>query len=50
MCIYRVNQHLIVLNLWGVSINKILVAVYYCKSSTELKFDVKSVNTVKLAT
>ena len=41
---YRVNQHLIVLNLYSVSINKI----YFCEGFTEYKFDVKCVNTVKL--
>ena len=41
---YRVNQHLIVLNLFSVSINKI----YFCKSFAESKSDVKYVKTVKL--
>ena len=46
MCRKMVNEHLIVLNLYSVSINKI----YYCESFTESKFDVKYVNTVKSTT
>ena len=42
MCRYSVNQHLIVLNLDSISINKILV--------TESKFDRKYANTVKSTT
>ena len=42
---YRVNQHLIVLNLYSVSINKILVTEFITvKSSIKSKFDVKYVN------
>ena len=45
MCMYRVNQHLIVLNLYSVSINKILVTEFITvKSSIKSKFDVKYVN------
>ena len=48
MCKYRVDQHLIVLNLYSVSINKIQVTeFYYCEHFTESKFDVKYTNTVK---
>ena len=48
MCKYRVDQHLIVLNLYCVSINKIQVTeFYYCEHFTESKFDVKYTNTVK---
>ena len=46
----RVNQHLIDLNLYSVSIINISVSTYYCESSTESKFDVKFVNTVKSTT
>ena len=42
---YMVNQHLIVLNLYGVLISKILVMD--CESFAESKFDVKYANTVK---
>ena len=46
-CIYRcrVNQYLIVLNLFSVSISKVLVTIYYRESFTKSKFDVKYVNT-----
>ena len=51
MCRYRVNQHLIVLKLDSVSINKSLVTEFvYCESFTESKFDVKYVNKVKQTT
>ena len=52
MCTYRVDQHLIVLNLYSVSINKILVlnGIYYCGGFTESQFDVKYVSTVKSTT
>ena len=33
MCRHRVNKHLIVLNIYGVSINKILVTKSYCCES-----------------
>ena len=38
---YGVNQHLIVLNLYCISINKVLIKEFYCESLTERKFDVK---------
>ena len=52
MCTYRVDQHLIVLNLYSVSINKILVlnGIYYCGGFAESQFDVKYVSTVKSTT
>ena len=52
MCTYRADQHLIVLNLYSVSINTILVlnGIYYCGGFTESQFDVKYVSTVKSTT
>ena len=56
---YRVNQHLIVLNLYRVSINEISHGIYYVcnshgiyyfESFTESKLDVRYVNAVKLTT
>ena len=45
MCMYRVNQNLIVLNLYSVSINKIVVTEFITvKSSIKSKFDVRYVN------
>ena len=56
MCRYKVNQHLIVLDLYSVSINEILITEY-CGSFPELKdinpeskFDLICVNTVKSTT
>ena len=45
---YGVNQHLIVLNLYSVSINKILVTEL--ESFAESKFDIKYVDAVKAIT
>ena len=45
ICRCRVNQYLIVLNLFSVSISKVLVTIYYRESFTKSKFDVKYVNT-----
>ena len=51
MCRYRVHKHLIVLNLYSVSFNKILVTEFVnCEGLTESKFDLKYVNTVKSTT
>ena len=45
---YGINQHVIVLNLDSVSINKTLVTEFITvKVFTESKFDVKYVNAVK---
>ena len=49
MCRYRVNQHLVILELDSVSNNKTLETCY-CASFTESKFDVKFVNAVKSTT
>ena len=48
MCECRLRQNLIVLNLYCVSVNKILVTeIYYREKFTDSKLDVKYVNTVK---
>ena len=48
MCRYRVNQHLIVPNLYSVSVNKILVTEFInVKVSQKSNFYAKYVNTVK---
>ena len=44
MCGYKVNQHLIVLKLDSVSVNKIVVMEFIIVSESE--FDIKYVNTV----
>ena len=44
MCGYKVNQHLIVLKLDSVSVNKIVVMEFVIVSESE--FDIKYVNTV----
>ena len=43
---YRVNQHWIVLNLYGI-ITSFGQGIYYCESFTKSKFDVKYDNTVR---
>ena len=45
MCRYRVNKHLIVLNLYSVC-----HGMYYCESFAESKYDLKCVNTLKSTT
>ena len=48
VCECRLRQNLIVLNLYCVSVNKILVTeIYYCEKFTDSKLDIKYVNTVK---
>ena len=47
MCKQRVDQHLIVLNLYSISFNKIQdpsYAIYECQNFTESKFDAKYAN------
>ena len=48
MCKYRINQHLIVLDLYSVSINKIIVTEFFQVHRT--KIDEKCVITVKSTT
>ena len=47
---YRVNQQVIVLNVYSTSINEILVAEFMTESLIESKCDVKYINAVKSAT
>ena len=50
MCRYKADQHLIVLNLYRVSINKILVTEFIIVKVSEPEFDVKYINTMKSTT
>ena len=50
VCRYKVNQHLIVLSLFRVSVNKILVTELIIVKVSELEFDVKYINTMKSTT
>ena len=50
MCRYRINQHLIVLKLYSVSINKNFAPEFVTESLTGSKLDMKYVNIVKSTT
>ena len=47
---YRINKHLIVLNLYSALINEIVVMEFMTENFPEYEFDVKYVNTVKSVT
>ena len=47
MCKHRSDQHLLVLNLYNISVNKILVTEFLTECFTESKFDAKNVDTEK---
>ena len=50
MCRYKADQHLIVLNLYRVSINKILVTEFIIVKVSEPEFNVKYISTMKSTT
>ena len=50
MCTYRVDQHLMVLNLQAFNEQNSSYGIYDCENFIESEFDAKNVNTIKSRT